>query len=233
VASSTVEDYLKCIWQEQQQLPDGGRVPTGQIASTLDVAPGTATSMMKTLAESGLVVYEPYAGVRLTAAGDRLAVRVLRRHRLVELFLVRIMGMSWSEVHGDAEVLEHAVSDRLIERMDEMLGRPATDPHGDPIPDPAGQLAEPDHTDLLACPVGASLRLARVTDQRADFLELLEGHGLLPGRKMRVRSRDPVAETVEIVPERGKSLRLGFRAAARLLVEPLPSPVRRRAASRR
>ena len=90
--------------------------------------------MMKTLTESQLVIYEPYAGVRLTPAGRRLAAHVIRRHRLVELFLVRIMGMDWSEVHRDAEVLEHAISDQLLERMDEKLGHPSFDPHGDPIP---------------------------------------------------------------------------------------------------
>ena len=107
----------------------------GQLAAALGIAPGTATTMVKALAESGLVVYEPYNGVRLTSAGEKLAARVLRRHRLIELFLVQVMGMKWDEVHDDAEQMEHVVSDRLIERIDEMLGRPEFDPHGDPIPD--------------------------------------------------------------------------------------------------
>ena len=113
----------------------------GQIAAALGVVPGTATTMVKTLAESGLVRYEPYSGVRLTKAGEKLAALVLRRHRLVELFLVKVMGMSWTEVHDEAEQLEHAVSDRLIDRMDEMLGRPEVDPHGDPIPSAEGRHA--------------------------------------------------------------------------------------------
>src|ERR1043166_730975 len=108
----------------------------GQVAATLGVAPGTATTMVKALAESGLARYEPYRGVRLTAAGAKLAALVPRRHRLVELFLVKVMGMSWAEVHDEAEQLEHVVSDRLIERMDEMLGRPTHDPHGAPIRTP-------------------------------------------------------------------------------------------------
>lgn len=131
--SSAVEDYLKRIFLEQTE-DAGKRVPTGQIAQALGVTPGTATAMIKTLAGSGLVAYEPYAGVRLTEAGLQLATHVVRRHRLVELFLVEVMGMDWSEVHADAEVLEHAVSERLIERIDAMLGFPAADPHGDPIP---------------------------------------------------------------------------------------------------
>ena len=115
--------------------------------------------MMKTLTDSGLVIYEPYAGVRLTIAGRKLAAHVLRRHRLVELFLVRIMGMDWSEVHLEAEVLEHAISDRLLERMDEMLGQPSVDPHGDPIPTAAGQVPDVDRASLRTCPVGERLPL--------------------------------------------------------------------------
>jgi DtxR family Mn-dependent transcriptional regulator len=131
--TSTVEDYLKCIYVEARNKP-GELVSTGRIASAMKVAPGTVTAMMKTLMESGLIRYEPYAGVMLTDAGRKLATHVLRRHRLVELFLVEIMNMDWSEVHEEAEVLEHAVSESLIERIDEMLGHPTADPHGDPIP---------------------------------------------------------------------------------------------------
>jgi DtxR family Mn-dependent transcriptional regulator len=131
--TSTVEDYLKCIYREERQSA-GELVSTGRIAVALKVSPGTVTAMMKTLTDSGLVVYTPYMGVKLTESGVKLATHVLRRHRLVELFLVKVMEMDWSEVHQDAEILEHAVSERLIARMDEMLGRPVVDPHGDPIP---------------------------------------------------------------------------------------------------
>ncbi|MEZ5289367.1 MAG: metal-dependent transcriptional regulator, partial [Vicinamibacterales bacterium] len=131
--SSTVENYLKAIFLGEAQLTEGQRlVPMGQLAAALGVAPGTATTMIKALSESGLVDYEPYNGVRLSPAGEKLAALVLRRHRLIELFLVRVMGLGWDEVHDEAEQLEHVVSDRLIERIDEMLGRPAVDPHGDP-----------------------------------------------------------------------------------------------------
>jgi DtxR family Mn-dependent transcriptional regulator len=177
--------------------------------------------MMKTLTESGLVTYEPYSGVRLTPAGRSLAAHVLRRHRLVESFLVRVMGMDWSEVHADAEVLEHAVSERLLERMDEMLGRPAADPHGDPIPTAAGDLPGTPRDTLLSCPAGTTLRVTRVTDQRPEFLQLLERHQLKPGSTLAVESRDPAAETVLVAPAAGRPLRLGFRAAERILVEPL------------
>ena len=134
--SSTVENYLKAIFHAQLQLPrKSDMVPMGRLAGALGVVPGTATTMAKTMSDSGLVKYEPYAGVRLTPSGDRLAAMVVRRHRLIELFLVNVMGMSWSEVHDEAEHLEHAMSDRVIARIDEMLGHPAVDPHADPIPD--------------------------------------------------------------------------------------------------
>jgi DtxR family Mn-dependent transcriptional regulator len=177
LASQTVENYLKAIYQAQRgSTPlerddsEGRLVPMGQLASALGVVPGTATTMVKTLAESGLVKYEPYMGVRLTPAGERLAALVLRRHRLIEQFLVQVLGMNWSEVHDEAERLEHAVSERLIDLIDEMLGRPAVDPHGDPIPGREGELAEHSYIDLLSCPVEAPLLVARVTDQDAKFL---------------------------------------------------------------
>src|SRR5215208_8075932 len=113
--SYTVENYLKAIFQAQIGRGGSELVPMGQLAAALGVVPGTSTTMVKTLSESGLVKYEPYAGVRLTGSGERLAALVVRRHRLIELFLVKVMGMSWTEVHEEAEHLEHAVSDRLID----------------------------------------------------------------------------------------------------------------------
>jgi DtxR family Mn-dependent transcriptional regulator len=217
--TSTVENYLKSIYLEEQRSP-GVRASTGRIASALDVAPGTVTAMIKTLTESGLVSYEPYMGVSLTDAGRKLATHVLRRHRLIELFLVEIMGMDWSEVHQDAEVLEHAVSERLIDRMDEMLGRPAVDPHGDPIPSACGTVEEHNHASLLGCELDINLRIARVTDQRAEFLQLLERHRLVPGKLAVVVARDDMAETVHIRPDGNEPLQLGYHAASRILVEP-------------
>lgn len=135
-ASPTVENYLKAIFHAQLALSKkSGLVPMGQVASALGVVPGTVTTMVKGLSDSGLIKYEAYAGVRLTPAGEKIAVGVVRRHRLLEMFLVQIMGMSWAEVHDEAEHLEHAVSERLLERIDEILGHPVVDPHNDPIPD--------------------------------------------------------------------------------------------------
>src|SRR4249920_3632418 len=193
--SSTVENYLKAIHQGQSALPRGQRLlPMGQVATALGVTPGTATTMVKALAESGLAEYEPYSGVRLTKAGERLAGLVIRRHRLVEAFLVQVMGMSWAEVHEEAEQLEHAVSDRLIERIDAMLGRPAYDPHGDPIPDPEGVLT-PRHLDnLLTCPMGTPLKVTRIADQDPAFLHFIEENDLKPGQPVQVDTRDTAAD---------------------------------------
>ena len=216
--TSTVEDYLKCILLEQR---DPERlVSMGQISTALKVAPGTVTAMVKTLADTGLVTYEPYSGVRLTASGHQLAVHVLRRHRLIELFLVKVMGMDWSEVHTEAEEMEHAVSDRLVERMDEMLGYPSVDPHGDPIPDVHGVMDLPDRPSLLTCELGIPVRVARVADQSREFLQLLERRELKPGSTLTVKLRDEAADTVELRREKGAEVSLGFRAASKIFVEP-------------
>src|SRR5438105_14301566 len=172
---STVEHYRKGSYQGPWTLVREERlVPMGQVPAALGVTPGTATTMVKALAESGLAEYEPYSGVRLSAAGEKLASLVLRRHRLVELFLVQVMGMSWAEVHDEAEQLEHVVSERLIERIDEMLGRPTRDPHGDPIPTAEGRLAAHQSENLLTCPVGIPLRVTRIADQDPTFLRFIE-----------------------------------------------------------
>src|SRR5438477_9097535 len=148
MASVTVENYLKQLYLEQQQHAPGELVSMGRLAAVMGVVPGTATTMMKALADSGLVAYEPRGGVRLTRGGEQLALHVLRRHRLVELFLVRVLGMDWSEVHDEAEELEHAVSDKVLERIDALLEHPRVDPHGDPIPPAKGKPIDVAHRSL-------------------------------------------------------------------------------------
>jgi DtxR family Mn-dependent transcriptional regulator len=220
--TSTVEDYLKCILLEQHRRPDA-LVTMGQIGSALGVAPGTVTAMVKTLAESGLLSYEPYSGVALTPAGHKLAAHVLRRHRLLELFLVQVMGLDWGEVHAEADRLEHAVSERLMERMDHMLGHPSVDPHGDPIPDAEGVVDDTEFPSLLACPVRRSMRVVRVGDQSVEFLQLVKRGGLMPGSEVQVDSRDEAADHVQLIVKDGERFSLGFRAASKVLVQPLSS----------
>jgi DtxR family Mn-dependent transcriptional regulator len=217
--SSTVENYLKAIYQGQSSLASGARlVPMGQVAAALGVTPGTATTMVKALAESGLAEYEPYSGVRLSPAGEKLAGLVLRRHRLVELFLVQVMGMSWAEVHEEAEQLEHVVSERLIERIDDMLGHPTHDPHGDPIPNPEGAILAKHLESLLTCPVGTPLRVTRIADQDPAFLRFIESNDLKPGQQVEVESRDAAADSVRLRRNRHQ-LTIGTGAASKLLVE--------------
>jgi DtxR family Mn-dependent transcriptional regulator len=218
--SQTVENYLKAIYQAQVALPDAkALVPMGHLSSTLGVVPGTATTMVKTLAESGLVRYEPYSGVRLTSAGEKLAARVLRRHRLLELFLVKVMGMSWAEVHDDAEQLEHAVSDRLIERIDEMLGHPSVDPHGDPIPGPEGTVARAEYDTLLSCPLEVPVIISRVLDQDPAFLRFVEESDLKPGQTIYIEERDGAADRVSVRVKNNRRLAIGTRAASKVLVQ--------------
>jgi len=218
--SSTVENYLKAIFLAEGHLAEGQRlVPMGQLAGALGVAPGTATTMVKALAESGLVEYEPYNGVRLLPAGSRLAALVLRRHRLIEQFLVQILGMRWDEVHEDAEQLEHVVSDRLIERIDELLGHPQVDPHGDPIPSREGELVRRTFETLLTCPLHAPMTVMQVSDQDAAFLRFVESHDLKPGQSIEVDARDEAADSVRLKGPNGQ-ITIGMRAASKLLVQP-------------
>ena len=222
LSSLTVENYLKAIFLAQTALDSrDARVPMGQLATALGVTPGTATTMVKALAESGLVRYEPYAGVRLSAAGEKLAALVLRRHRLIELFLVKVMGMSWAEVHDEAEHLEHAVSDRLIERIDEMLGRPSVDPHGDPIPDSHGAVSRPEYDTLLTCPMHAPVTIKRVSDQDSEFLRFVERHDLKPGQTVSVEERDDAADSVRLRGRDAREITIGARAASKVLVQAL------------
>ncbi|HEX5446471.1 MAG TPA: metal-dependent transcriptional regulator, partial [Pirellulales bacterium] len=182
MASLTVENYVKAIFQIC--FAQSGRpAATGQVAAALSVSPGTVTSMLKTLSESGLATYAPYEGVRLTAAGSALALRVMRRHRLIELFLVKTLKLAWDEVHEEAEHMEHAVSDRLVDRIDEFLGFPQTDPHGDPIPRADGSLEMLASRTLAECPVGFQFCLVRVVDQSSEFLRFLTESGLPLGAR--------------------------------------------------
>jgi DtxR family Mn-dependent transcriptional regulator len=218
--SSTVENYLKAIYIGTNSLdPPQRLLPMGQLASALNVTPGTATTMVKTLAESGLVEYEPYAGVALTKAGEKLAALVTRRHRLIELFLVQVMGYSWDEVHDEAEQLEHTVSDRFVDRMDAMLGRPQTDPHGDPIPNADGLVKRQKFQTLLTCPLDTKVTVTRVIDQDKDFLRFIEHHNLKPGEAISVEERDPAADSVRVRRSNNRRLTIGTKAASKLLVQ--------------
>lgn len=217
--SSTVEDYLKHLYLQQQAHRDQ-LVPTGKVARALGVTPGTATVMIKTLAESGLVEHEPRAGAKLTDKGQRLALHVLRRHRIIELFLVKTLEFDWSEVADEAEILEHAVSEKVLDRIDKLLGHPTVDPHGDPIPTATGEIARPRLQPLTECDGEQSVRIARVDDTDADFLRFADERGLTPGTTLTVEAVDSMADAVTIRPEGGQPMVVGSAAARRIFVRP-------------
>ncbi len=216
----TVENYLKRLYLARNGSR-GDLIPMGSLATAMGVTPGTVTTMIKALADDGLVTYEPRHGVGLTSKGERLALGVIRRHRLVELFLVNVLGLDWSEVDPEAEQLEHVVSDRVLERMDVLLGHPTVDPHGDPIPNAEGSIQESDRASLADCATGVRLRVARVTDQDRGFLVFLERNGLTPGEVVTVEGREPAAGTVLVRrAAKGPAVSLGSAAAAKVLVTP-------------
>lgn len=218
MASSTVEDYIKHIYLVSEKSGQN-QVAMGHIAEALGVVPGTATTMVKALADAGLVEYAPRVGVHLTEHGRKLALHVLRRHRLIEQFLVEFLGFDWSEVHQEAECLEHVVSDLLLDRIDKKLGHPTEDPHGDPIPSAQGELLHGSSECLIACPLDTQLLVARITDQDPDFLQYIAGAGLTLGVSVRVVERSLSAESVRLeVGATEASLTLGLGAAAKVLV---------------
>jgi DtxR family Mn-dependent transcriptional regulator len=220
MATSTVEDYLKTLYGEQQRA-GGELVPMGVLASSMNVTPGTATSMVKALAESGLVDYEPRGGVRLSGKGEKLALHVLRRHRLVELFLVEVLGLDWSEVDQEAEELEHAISDKVLAKIDELLKFPEVDPHGDPIPKPDGSFGAPTtHRSLADCAAGEGFQVSRVIDQSPAFLRFLSSAGLPLGMAGQIISNEREAGTVTIRVA-DQQTTLGREAAEKIMVQPL------------
>ena len=215
--SATVEDYIKQIYLISDESGTK-EVSMGQVADALGVVPGTATTMMKALAAAGLANYAPRVGVSLTRQGHVLALHVLRRHRLIEQFLVEHLGYDWSEVHEEAEQLEHVISEQLLERIDKILGHPTVDPHGDPIPSASGEITENKLDSLLQCPLNKTLIIARIADQEPEFLSFVTRSGLNPGASVEITLRDHRAEAVQLLAS-GQQLSMGWGAAAKILVE--------------
>ncbi len=216
--SLTVENYLKAILQLQLK-EDNNRVSPGALATRLGVSPGSVTSMLKTLSESSLADYVPYEGVELTDAGRTLALRVLRRHRLIELFLMNTLNMTWDQVHEEAEELEHAVSDVLIHRIDQYLGHPATDPHGAPIPTADGKLRGTlSAVSLNMCGAGETVRFVQVVNQEPGFLRYLSDSGFRLGAVGEVEQSGEDSGAIRISIDR-QSFSISTEAAASVRVE--------------
>ena len=184
----SVEDYLKAIYLLGAK---GQPAATSDIALRLELSAPSVSGMIKRLSDQGLIEHEPYKGVELTPAGRRVALRMLRRHRVIEAYLVGFLGYRWDTVHDEAERLEHAVSEQLIERMAEALGHPRFDPHGDPIPDQDGAMDELVYTPLAEIPTGETAEIRRVATSQAERLRFLEGAGLIPGTRITVTQHQP------------------------------------------
>jgi DtxR family transcriptional regulator, Mn-dependent transcriptional regulator len=195
--SPAVQDYSKAIFSLQAR---GAKpVSTNALAERLGITPGSVSAMLKKLDELGLISHAPYRGVRLTAAGRRLALEVIRHHRLLERFLADSLGMPWDRVHAEAEILEHVISEELEQLIASKLGNPTVDPHGDPIPGADLELEEPATRTLESLPEGAHGVLVRVSDSDPAMLRYLAGCGISPGDPFVVRARQPFGGPLFVV----------------------------------
>ena len=217
--TAPVEDYLKAIFEiETATTPDPERASaagTNEIAQALGIAPASVTGMLRRLAELGLISYERYRGVRLSDSGRKAALRTIRRHRVIEAYLTKALGYPWDRVHEEAERLEHAASDDLIDRMAAAIGEPATDPHGAPIPTREGIVEAPVLLPLGDVPVGAVVRVRRVGDRDPERLRYLAELGVTPGADVRVVAQAPFGGPITLQIVRMGALRGEERGAGR------------------
>jgi DtxR family Mn-dependent transcriptional regulator len=199
--SEIVEDYLKAIYllhEEAQRAGTDDRVTTSALATRLNVSPASVTDMLKRLAQYQLVRHQKYRGVELTDEGQRLALEIVRHHRLIELYLTRMVGFRWDEVHDQAEGLEHVISEEFEDKIDALLGNPTEDPHGDPIPAKDGSVPTLPHTTLGSAPIGEPLLVRRISHQMPELLRYLDTLGLRPGALVSVIDRAPFGGPVRV-----------------------------------
>lgn len=214
--SRSEEDHLKAI---HSVIDSGGRASTNAISARLSTKASSVTDMLKKLAEKRLVKHEPYHGATLTTRGEKIALRLVRKHRLWETFLVARLGFGWNEVHDIAEQLEHVSSEKLVEKLDEYLGRPAFDPHGDPIPDKDGKMKQRTITRLTDCPVGSSVRIVAVEHTSDPLLEHLDRKGISIGMRFDISARLEYDGSMELRVKNGPVYNLSAQVAQHLFVE--------------
>ena len=225
--SAVAQDYLKVIWTAQEWSVD--KVSTKMLAERIGVSASTASESIRKLADQGLVDHEKYGAVSLTDAGRRAALTMVRRHRLMETFLVQELGYGWDEVHDEAEVLEHAVSDRMLDRIDAKLGFPTRDPHGDPIPAADGRVPTPPARQLSVCQDGDAGTVARISDADPEMLRYFDSVGISLDSRLRVLARRDFAGMITVGIERvspqsaepgapGTTVELGHPAAEAIWV---------------
>ncbi len=213
--SSAVQDYLKAIYQIRCAA---GVVTTTALAAEMGVAAASATNMIKKLAALKLARHSPYRGVELSPAGEKIALEIVRHHRLVEAFLHEALGMSWDEVHDEAHKLEHVLSDNLEDHIADFLGDPTEDPHGDPIPTKAGILGATSHTALADVPIGNSVVVRRITEQNPEHLRHFSDLGLVPNARVTVLEREPFEGPLRVRLENGAARILDGKLARHIWV---------------
>lgn len=219
--SGPVEDYLKAIYDLER---DAQPATTNEIAERLDISPASVSGMVRRLAEQGLITHEPYRGVRLTTDGRRAALRTLRRHRILECYLTEVLGYPWDRVHDEAERLEHAASEELIERMADALGDPLHDPHGAPIPSREGVVEETTRRTIADAVSGERLRVRQVMDEDGERLRYLAELGIRPGSIIRILDRAPFDGPITLWVDNsagGVTRAVGPALAAQVFVESL------------
>jgi DtxR family Mn-dependent transcriptional regulator len=215
--TAPAEDYLKAIYAIGKGY---GPAATNEIAQRLAIAPASVSGMVRRLADQGLLAYERYHGVKLTESGRRAALRTLRRHRIIEAYLSQALGYPWDRVHVEAERLEHAASDELVDRMAATIGEPEVDPHGAPIPTRDGSVDETEYTSLGQLDAGASGVVVRVSDEDPEMLRYLAELSIVPGKKVTVKSRAPYDGPITLSVGR-QELSIGPALAANVLIAPL------------
>ncbi|MCS6773229.1 MAG: metal-dependent transcriptional regulator [Thermoflexales bacterium] len=220
ILSESMQDYLKVILE---LIQSNQRATTNALAARLNVTPASVTGMLKRLAELNLVEYEPYQGAELTPAGRRVALEVVRHHRLLELYLIEAMGYRWDEVHAEAERLEHAISQEFAERMARILGDPKVDPHGDPIPTREGEMPVPSHQTLCEVQAGTQVQIQRVRDEDAEVLRKLAALGLFPRTVLTVIDYNLAQHTQRVRLVDGAELEVQEQLARHIFVAPVHS----------
>ncbi len=216
MGSLTEENYIKSVYSLSQAT---GEVIVSELAKKLQVKPPTVNSMMKKLALKKWVVYAPYKGIKVTEKGKKEALSIIRRHRLAELFLVNVMKLGWEEVHDIAEQLEHVESNRFYDRIDEMLGYPKFDPHGEPIPDVNGKILNDKRIPLNQAKENATVKIVAVADDKKSFLDHLNDKGLKIGEKVLVKRKEAYDGSVVLINKLKVELMITHQVAERILVE--------------
>ena len=214
ILSESIEDYLKAIYSLEREL---GKVVTTQLAERLEVTPASVTGMVRKLADMKLVTYKPYQGVTLTKAGRKVALEVIRHHRLLELYLNEMMGVPWDKVHQEAEKLEHAISEEREDRIDQLLGHPTTDPHGSPIPTKAGKVNNSSSKKLSEMRSGEKAKIVEIRDEDSELLRYVGELGLFPGNSFEVVNVAPYKGPITL-KIKSKKIIVGREAAKQILV---------------